>query len=86
MACPAFDGPEPFGYNSANGRFNAIGPTDLNGIIFAYSTFGDAQLFEEFDIIDVPALSDPMIAVLAFAFLAIGATWIRSSASSSRVA
>ncbi len=57
LACPAFDGPAPFGYNSTTGRFNAIGATDLNSIIFAYSTFGDAQLFEEFDIIPIPALS-----------------------------
>ena len=46
LACPAFDGPTPFGYNSSTGRFNAIGATDLNSIIFAYSTFGDAQLSE----------------------------------------
>jgi hypothetical protein len=46
LACPPYDGPTPFGYNSSTGRFNAIGATDLNSIIFAYSTFGEGQLFE----------------------------------------
>ena len=78
LACPAFDGPAPFGYNSSTGRFNAIGATDLNSIIFAYSTFGDAQLFEEFE---VPALSEPMITALALALLAIGAICTRHWAS-----
>jgi hypothetical protein len=76
LACPAFDGPAPFPYNSSTGRFNAIGPSDLNGFIYVYATFGDAQLFEEFDPEpEVPALSDPMIAVLVLALLAIGTTF-----------
>jgi hypothetical protein len=71
LACPAYDGPAPFPYNSSTGRFNAIGATDLNSIIFAYSTFGDAQLFEEFAD-SVPSLSDSMIVALVFVFLLIG--------------
>jgi len=47
LACPDYNGPTPFGYNSSTGRFNAIGATDFNSIIFAYNTSGDAQLFEE---------------------------------------
>lgn len=69
LACPAYDGPTPFGYNSGTGRFNAIGATDLNSIIFAYSTLGDAQLFEEFDSVPVPALSAPGIAVFLLLLL-----------------
>ena len=80
LACPAYDGPAPFGYNSSTGRFNAIGATDLNSIIYAYSTFGDAQLFEEFDINPVPALSDPMAVSVVLAVLAIGATLLRPGA------
>ena len=49
LACPAYDGPSPFPYNSSTGRYNAIGATDLNSIIYAYSTFGEGQLFEEFE-------------------------------------
>jgi hypothetical protein len=72
-ACPLYDGPAPFAYNSSTGRFNAIGVANL-ATIYIYATFGDAQLFEEFDP-DVPALSDPMIAVLVLALLAIGAAY-----------
>ena len=75
LACPAFDGPAPFGYQSATGRYNAIGATDLNSIIFAYSTFGEGQLFEE--AAAVPALSDPMIAALVIALLATAAVCFR---------
>jgi len=46
LACPAFDGPIPFGYNASTGRFNAIGATDFNSIIYSYNTSGDAQLSE----------------------------------------
>jgi hypothetical protein len=81
LACPAFNGPAPFGYNSGTGRFNAIGAADLNSIIFTYfMPWGDGQLFEEFDI-SVPALSHPMIVVMALALLAIGATCIRRGES-----
>ncbi len=80
--CQQYAGPTPFGYNSTTGRFNAIGPTDLNSIIFMYSTFGDAQLFEEFDIVPaVPALSHPMLVVMALTLLAICATCIRLGGS-----
>jgi hypothetical protein len=80
LACPAYDGPAPFGYNASTGRFNAIGVNDLNSIIFTYWTWGDAQLFEEFDIDPVPALSDPMVVSLVLALLAIGATRLRPGA------
>jgi hypothetical protein len=72
--CPPYRGPAPFGYNSSTGRFNAIGPVDLNGFVYVYATFGDAQLFETSSA--VPTLSDPMIAVLMLALLAIAVTYI----------
>jgi hypothetical protein len=82
LACPDYDGSTPFGYNSSTGRYNAIGATDLNSIIFAYSTFGEGQLFEVFEETGpVPALSGPMIAALALALLTIGAICIRPRAS-----
>ena len=80
VACPPFDGPAPFSYNSSTGRCNAIGATDLNSILFAYSTLGDAELLEGFGN-HVPPLSDPTIVALVPALLAIGATCIRPRAS-----
>ena len=77
LACPDYDGPTPFGYNASTGRFNAIGATDLDNLIEAYSTFGDAQLLE---VVEVPALSHPMVIALALAVLAIGAMCIRRGA------
>jgi hypothetical protein len=68
--CPPYGGPTPFAYNSSTGRFNAIGPIKLGIFLHIYATFGDAQLFEESD--PVPALSDPMFAVLVLALLVIG--------------
>jgi hypothetical protein len=62
LACPPFNGPAPFPYNSSTGRFHAIGGTDLNSIVFAYfMPWGDGQLFEEFDIIDPPAFDIPTL-------------------------
>jgi hypothetical protein len=75
-----YNGPASFAYNSSTGRFNAIGPSDLNGFIYVYATFGDAQLFEEFGPDPVPALSDPMAAVLMLTMLAIAAMWLRHEA------
>ena len=66
LACPDYDGPAPFPYNSSTGRFNAIGATDLNSIIYTYSTFGDAQLFE--------VVPEPGTAIL----LALGLVALRS--------
>jgi hypothetical protein len=80
LACPDYDGSTPFGYNSSTGRYNAIGATDLNNIIFAYSTFGEGQLFEEFESAEVSALSDPLIVALMIALLAVTAISIRSRA------
>jgi len=78
LACPDYDGSTPFGYNSSTGRYNAIGPTDLNAIIYAYSTFGEGQLFEEDFVPAVPALSDPLIVALVIALLAVTAISIWS--------
>ena len=79
LACPPYSGPTPFGYNSLTGRFNAIGATDLNSIIFAYSTFGDAQLFEEHA--SVPAFSDSMLHLLVLALMAVGIFRVRLGSS-----
>jgi hypothetical protein len=80
LACPAYSGPTPFGYDSITGRFNAIGATNLNSFIFAYSTFGDAQLFEQHP--PVPAFSMTMLYVLALALAAIGTYRVRAEPTS----
>jgi hypothetical protein len=80
--CPDFqnnyNGPAPFAYNSNTGRFNAIGPVNLNDVVYVYATFGDVQLFEEEGYVPppppMPALSGPMVVALVLALLATGAT------------
>jgi len=78
LACPPYAGPSPFGYSSETGRFNAIGATNLNGIIFAYSTFGDVRLFEAGAL--VPALRHKSAALLVVMALALGAAAIKRNA------
>ncbi len=71
--------PIPFAYDSGSGRFNAIGGTDLNSIIFTFNTSGDVQLFEEASL--VPALSAPTAIALVLAMLTAGTIRIRQRAS-----
>ncbi len=79
LACPPYAGPAPFAYNSTTGRFNAIGATNLNNFIFAYSTFGDAQLFEEHPA--VPGFSELTLYALSLILVALGTYNARRSSA-----